>query len=273
MGQVNFNGKIFPDSTPLFTAGHHGLRYGDGLFETMRCQAGKLPLLPVHLERLFAGMQALGMERPPYFNTTFFEEEIKKILPAAGTVRVRLLLTRKEGGADFLIEAYPVKISPPTIPESGILNGIRIAPSALTPFKTANRLPYVIATQARRALRWEEGVLLNQEGRVADGCHSNIFARIEGVWRTPSVAEGALAGVMRSWIIHAMGDSLIAGPLRAEDLEKADEIWFSNALQGIRRVENFENRALGDTSWREFFASSDELWKKGAPASCHWVNF
>lgn len=272
MDLINFNGEIFPGSTPIFRADHPGLRYGDGLFETMRCSNGKIPLLPMHLERLFAGMEALGMERPAQFNPAFFEEEIKKILPTAETVRVRLALTRKDVGADFLIEAYPIKISPPSIPRSGILAGIRIVPSSFTPFKTANRLPYVIATLARRAQRWEEGVILNQEGRVADGCHSNIFAWIDGALRTPPVAEGALAGVMRSRIIHRAGNSLIAGRIRAEDLVKAEEIWFTNAVQGIRWVENFENRPMGDTHWREFFASSNEFWRDGYPVSGQWIN-
>lgn len=280
MDLVYFNGNILPATTPLFPASHRGLRYGDGLFETMRCANGKIPFLPLHIERLQAGMKALGMEQPSAFGIPFFEKEIKKILPATENARVRLTLTRKGGGTytpetdavDFLIEATPLQLLPPAIAQSGFLKDFPISPSPWSAYKTANSLPYVLASRAKKERGWEEGVLLNQAGRVADACHSNVFAVMKGVLCTPPVAEGALAGILRSAIVQLWGKDLEIRPIEVRELLEADEIWFTNAVQGIRRVENFEGKRLKNAHRREFFAALEGLWKDGVPNSYRWIN-
>ena len=280
MNSINFNGNILPATTPLFPVSHRGLRYGDGLFETMRSVAGEIPFLPLHIERLHVGMKALGMEQPLRFDVPFFEEEIKKVLPAAENARVRLTLTRKGGGTytpetdavDFLIEATPLQLLPPAIAQSGFLKDFPIAPSPWSAYKTANSLPYILASRAKKERGWEEGVLLNQAGRVADACHSNVFVVLKGVLHTPPVAEGALAGIMRSAIIQIAGKDLKIRPIETHELLEADEIWFTNAVQGIRRVENFEGKRLKNAHRREFFAALEGLWKDGVPNSYRWIN-
>lgn len=277
---LNFNGNILPASSPLFPAGHRGLRYGDGLFESIRYRLGEMPYLPIHLERLLAGMKALGMDIPPSFGVDFFEKEIRKIKPETGHARLRLSIYRQGGGlyapesntVDFLIEAAPIHEPKSKIPQSGILSGFPVSPSYLSPYKTANSLPYILASATRKERNWEEGILLNPSGRVADGSHSNVFALIDGVLRTPPVLEGALAGVMRSIVLQKAGNLVRVSPIDTADLAQAEEIWFTNALQGIRWVENFEGRKLKNTLWREFFADPAGLWDNKSPISLHWIN-
>jgi branched-chain amino acid aminotransferase len=266
---VNYNGRILPAETPVFPAAHRGFRYGDGLFETMRGQEGRIPFLALHIQRLRSGMQALGMEIPPHFDSAFFEAEIQKILPPTPLARIRLSVFRKSGGlyapendeVEFLIEAAPFSQPAPAIPVSGILPNAVISPGPLSRYKTASSLPYVLASRERKALGWEEGVIRNGAGRVADGCHSNVFVVADGVIRTPPNEEGAIEGVARSMILK-WAVNLIIAPITPSDLEIATEVFFSNALSGIRYVEIFENREMRYLYAGQFSKLWEEACKK-----------
>jgi branched-chain amino acid aminotransferase len=251
MGFVNYNGSLLPADAPVFSAAHRGFRYGDGLFETMRGQEGRIPFLALHIQRLRSGMQALGMVIPPHFDSAFFEAEILQILPPAPLARIRLSVFRKAGGlyapendeVAFLIETAPFELPDTAIPVSGILPNAVISPSPLSRYKTASSLPYVLASRERKALGWEEGIIRNGAGRVADGCHSNVFVVADGVIRTPPPEEGAVEGVARSMVLK-WAVNLIVAPITSSELEIATEVFFSNALTGIRYARVFESREM-----------------------------
>jgi len=280
---INYNGRILPADEPLFSAKHRGLRYGDGLFETLLLENERAPLLPLHMERLLGGMKVLGFECPAHFSANFFEKEIQKLSISHNTARIRLSIFRKEGGlytpqsdeVDFLLEWSPVSSASFSIPQSGFLPQYPLSPNLLSPYKTTNALPYILASRVRKSAGWEEGILLNQEGRVADGCYSNVFVVKNGCLLSPLVREGALAGVMRSVLIQTANLLQVPveiRPLLVSELIEADEIWFSNAVRGIRWVQIFENRRLKNSLWHEFFQKIEVLWKDGDFSSFQWHN-
>ena len=269
MHTVNYNGRLVSPETPLFQAGNRGFRYGDGVFESLFFDGVRMPLLHMHLQRLFAGMQALGIRRLSHYEPAFFEEEIRKTLTAGRPSRVRLSVFRKEGGLylphtdepEFLIETSILQQTrspfPNFLPQSGLLPAVPVAPNFLAPFKTANSLIYILASRLRKAKGWGEGVLLNLEGRIADGCYSNVFAFHQDKLITPPVQEGALAGVMRSVVVQEAekrGLPVEVRPIPVNEWLEADEIWFTNALTGVRWVHQFENRRLENECWSEYFS-------------------
>lgn len=73
-------------------------------------------------------------------------------------------------------------------------------------------------------------LFLNEQGRVAEGARSNIFARIDGEWLTPPLESGALPGVFRAEML-AVGLAREA-ELSLADLHRAEEIRCGNALRG-----------------------------------------
>ena len=68
MHWFNYNGKIYTNETAIIGAGNRGLRYGDGLFETMKMKDGNLVLEDEHFARLWKGMQVLQFTVPKHFN-------------------------------------------------------------------------------------------------------------------------------------------------------------------------------------------------------------
>src|ERR1700743_119579 len=98
-GVVSYNGLHLPAGQPLLTADNRGFRYGDGLFETMFVQGGRIRLAEYHFDRLLSGMAFLDFEIPSFFA----EKLTKEILavceangPVTAAARVRLVIFRGE---------------------------------------------------------------------------------------------------------------------------------------------------------------------------------
>ena len=59
MNHFNYNGKLYPEGSPIIGADNRGLRYGDGLFETIKMKNGKLLFEDEHFARLWKGLKVL----------------------------------------------------------------------------------------------------------------------------------------------------------------------------------------------------------------------
>lgn len=282
MPLINLNGRLFPQDSPVLPASNRSFRYGDGLFESVRFDGCGFPLLHVHWQRLEEGMKALGLRPPGFWNAPFLREEILRILSEGGAARVRLAIFRSGEGsyapetdeAAFLVEVFPLPACDSAITKSGVIEKVSLAPSSFSAFKTSNSLPYVLASRIRQQNGWEEGVIMNMEGRLADGCHSNIFAVLDGKIATPPVSEGAIAGVMRS-VVAGLAEKketkVEIRPISRKELDQATEIWFSNAISGVRWVKEYEGRPLQNHCWEEFFGNGNGLWEN-IPNDVRWNN-
>ncbi|MBK8563542.1 MAG: aminotransferase class IV [Saprospiraceae bacterium] len=267
--QINHNGLVLPADTPIFTAQNRSFRYGDGLFESIRAFDGRLPFFHYHWQRLMAGLSSLGIEKPPYFSPDFFQNEIAKLTNNQGNWRIRLTVWRSGGGLytpatnqpEFLIEAVPFSSSRFELNE-----GLRIGvfPSPLLPtanlnqstpdnpqfpnfpisnFKLTSALPYVLAAQYKQANGLDHSLLLNTAGRLACANSANIFWVKNGRLFTPPLSEGCVAGTMRAILFDIAKATKIKVQEkkgRLADLAEAEEVFLTNAIQGIRWVKEIQ---------------------------------
>ena len=251
---LNYNGSLFPDNDPVLNASNRAFRYGDGLFETMRVVNGKIPLFNYHFERLLRGMKALKINAPSYINVHYFKNEVLKTLNKMPSARVRLNVWRESGGAytptnfdpDFLVEVTALPDKTFTINDLGLTMGIypnfRLHPSPVSAFKTANALPYILAGIFARENSFDDVFLLNTEGSLAETISSNFFIFKEKKCFTPPLSVGCVGGVMRLYAIELIkkrGVEVEEKVLTINDLETANEVFLTNAVQGIRWVERF----------------------------------
>lgn len=252
---INYNGKIIPADTLLTSANNRGLKYGDGLFETLRIINGHIPFADRHFKRLKKGMKVLSLKAQKGFNYTFLKSEILK-LTGKNSARVRLTVFRQEGGLylpkqnkfNFLIEAKPLAdtifgFKPKGI-HLGLAKSIQLPCNQLSPIKTINALPYILAAQERKKLKTDDILLLNQYGRIAEANSSNLFLWTGRTLKTPSSSEGMIEGVIRSVLIdkvQQIGIKVKEDKLTLADLHKARSIFLTNSIQGIRWVNQFEN--------------------------------
>lgn len=228
-----------------------GLAYGDGLFETMRGHAGRIPWWSAHWDRLARGAERLAIALPARARV---EAEMDRLLEGADGV-VKLRVGRAGGGRGY---APPAGGEPswslslhavPEPPRRGLVlrwcaTRISIQP-ALAGIKHCNRLEQVLAR-----LEWhppgaagadaDEGLMCDTDGAVVSATAANLFVLHGSRWQTPGVDRCGVAGVCRGWLLqHCEVDQ---ARITVEEVERADALVLTNAVRGILPVARLGRR-------------------------------
>jgi branched-chain amino acid aminotransferase len=270
MNSICFNGKIVTDDEPVLMASNRGYRYGDGLFETMKVLNGNILLRKYHFERLFSGLSIMKFEIPVLFTEENIEEELLHLCKKNNCEklgRVRLSVSRGNGGLydedknlQYLIECWPLNESVNKLNENGLVIGIY--PDAekscdkFSNLKSANFLPYSMAALFAKENKWNDCLVLNTTGGIADSTIANVFIIKENSIITPGLEEGCVNGVMRKYVIEklrGMSYELREGVLTVNDLEDADEVFLTNAVNGIRWVRQFADKIYTNVKTVEIY--------------------
>jgi len=257
---INHNGTIVPQETSILSADSRALRYGDGLFETMLFQNGEIRFLDFHVERLQNSMQKLALDNPQkydnYFIKTITDELIRKNNMIGQRIRVRLIVYREGGGLYAPISnktGYILQVDRITETAKdkkiGLIVGLyteyKKGYSELADIKSNNALIYVMAGLYKQKFLFDDVLILNQEGYLCEGLSSNVFVYYEKTLYTPALNQGCINGVMRRVVMdiaQAEGIPVIEAQISAEIMKKADEIFVTNAVQGIQWVMGFKQK-------------------------------
>ena len=255
-----YNEEIIPADTPFITAGNRGLRFGDGLFETIKVVNENMPFFDGHMERLNRGLAVLNMALPDHYTQDYIRQIMLDLCSRNninGAARVRLtvvrgngtLFTTEESYASVIIQAEPLAGEYLALNENGfaidICPGIQKSTDILANLKSNNYLPYVMAAQYARQHQLNDCLVLNTHNRICDGTISNVFYIHQNSIYTPPLSEGGVAGVMRQFLATELpkaGYSIHEKLCMPEDLEAADEVFLTNALYGIRWVGQFRKK-------------------------------
>ena len=225
-----------------------GLRYGDGLFETVRIAAGQPVWWELHLARLARGCDALGMECPP---RALLDAEIAALCGGADGV-LRLLLTRGDGPRGYapgdaaprrvlVLAPAPARLQAPLALDWATL-ALSIQPR-LAGLKHLNRLEQVLAAQECSARGLDELLLCDQDGAVASAISANLFVVRAGALLTPLLDRCGVAGTCRAWLLAGHAEARVVRLART-DVEDADELFLCNSVRGILPVGRLGDRVL-----------------------------
>lgn len=254
MRPVNFNGKIIPSDSNIISVHNRSFRYGDGLFESMRCNKNGVSFLNLHAKRLLSGLAALKITVPESFTAKYISNQVSRLYRErrlSGDARVRLMAFRNEGGLytpstagfSFLIEIEATDKPGYSLNETGLQIGIydemKKPVNILSNFKTANALLFVMAGIYKSEKSLDECMILNERGEIIEAISCNVFTVKNGKLLTPALESGCVAGVMRQVIIELakkMNVKVKEGIIEVVDLETADEIFITNASAGIKWV-------------------------------------
>lgn len=262
---INFNGAILPSDALLFSSNNRGFSYGDGLFETIRMIDDSIPFLSVHYDRLIKGMNYLGFIIPESFTVDFMQQEIQKI--STGNQRIRFTVSRKAGGKyfptnnnfDYLIDCESLTSNNFKLNSKGkrltIFRDEHLSCTPLSNLKTCNALPYILASNYVHEKGFDDALLLNEYGRIAEATSSNLFLVNDGAVTTPALSEGCVGGVMRNVLIRLLIIQQI--PLKqteitVDQVAEADEVWLTNSIQGIQWCASFRDRTFGKELAEQF---------------------
>jgi branched-chain amino acid aminotransferase len=265
MSQPEFilhDGKFLPAGSLLVGADNRCFRYGDGLFETMRLESNLIDLWPLHMERLYKGLELMHFSNPLWGKPEQLLNHILhlvKLNQHQDAAKVRLQVysgddSLKNGhtspGHYFVQTVALTKKS--AIPVNGLVAGIhphiRKSCDIYSQIKSCNFLPYSQAAIHAKEKGWDECLVLNQYDRICDASVANVFWVKNNEIFTPPISEGPVAGVFRRHLLQLLddnGQNVKEYPLDTETLLHADEVFVTNAVKGLQPITTIGEKNYG----------------------------
>jgi branched-chain amino acid aminotransferase len=249
-----YNGEIRPATDAIASAGNRGLRYGDGVFETIKMVNGQMPLFALHAERLTNGLNILQMPLP---GTDTLEQDILTLCQKnniTDAARVRVMVFRGNGSLysveatdpNIVIQAEPLPAAYLALNEHGwqvdTCPGVQKSCDMLANLKSNNYLPYIMAALHAQRCNLNDCLVMNAHDRICDATIANIFWVHNNYICTPPLSEGCVAGVIRRYLLQQDGYHFKETACTEDQLMQADEVFLTNALYGIRWVEKFRDK-------------------------------
>jgi branched-chain amino acid aminotransferase len=279
---INFNGRIIDSNEPIVAAQNRGLRYGDGIFETMKLKNGNLILSDEHFARLWKGMQLLQFDIPKLLSPEKFEAEILQLAAKnkLSAARIRLTIIRSDGGIydaknnmpNYIIEAMALPKDNGPLNSNGlqlcIFNDAKKSIDTFSNLKTNNYLPYFMGAIFAKKQQCNDALIVNSDGNICDSTIANVFYIKDETIYTPALTQGCVAGVMRKFLIdkiRILGFSVHESVVTKEDILHADEVFLSNSIYNIRWVAGIEHKSYSNNiTWKIV----EELMRKEGDVYC-----
>lgn len=268
---ININGTILEDSEAYLSVDNRGFDYGDAVFETIKVNSKPL-FWEAHYFRLMASMRILRMEIPMHFTPEFLESQIMDLVDTqsekAKSYRVKLTVFRATGGY-YTPTSNTVKFTIALAPlDSDIYNSHTdsceielfkdyfIAPNLLSTLKTNNKAINVVGSIFAKENNYDNCLLLNTNKNIIEALNGNVFLVKDNVIKTPPLADGCLKGIIRDQLIDMISKSdnydLIETSISPFELQKADEIFITNVIQGIKPVTKFRKKTYTTEAAKKF---------------------
>jgi branched-chain amino acid aminotransferase len=255
-GYFIHNGKFHQENDAVISADNRSFRYGDGVFETIRCHHQHMPLWNYHQQRLFLGLETLRFTLPKLLTPDYLHKQVLALLKKNDLTeaRVRITMYRGEGGLTdkiptqpgFVIQTWPIADDALAFNVNGLRIGVfqegRKAMDHYANLKSNNFQVYVQAALQAREEKWNDALVLNSQNRIADSTIANVYWVKDKRIFTPPLTEAPIQGVMRRFLLEQL--PVHEQPLTTETLLQADEVFLSNAVRGIQWV-----AFVGDTAF------------------------
>jgi len=276
--KIFLNNEIVDSAEAKISCSDAGFLYGAGLFETMRAANGIVFALDEHLNRLFTSAEKLNIKLRG--DRKFFADRVYALLNANELKQARIRITATSGAMGLenpeptlLITATDFETYPKEYYEKGILavlNSYRQNPAdVLSGHKSTSYFARISALAMAHQKRAAEAIWFTVDGRLAEGCVSNVFLVKNSVLLTPSLNAGILPGIARRTVLKLAQDNSIKAEekdLSINDLLDADEIFLTNVIMQVLPVIAVEAHNVGNSKpgkiTRQIMTIYDEYFNK-----------
>ena len=259
---VNINGTLYQDFEANIPTNNRGLAYGDSVFETIKFNNNKPVFWEAHYFRLMASMRILRMEIPMHFTPEFLENEIVNLVQSipnnAISYRVKITVYRDSEGfytptsnnVSYIISAQELSSDLYEINkghyEIELFKDYLISPNLLSTLKTNNKAVHVVGSIFAKENNYNNCLLLNTDKSIIEALNGNIFLIKGNTVKTPPLDDGCLKGIVREKLIEIISKSpdfeLSESSISPFELQKADELFITNVIQGIVPITKFRKK-------------------------------
>lgn len=264
---ININGTILQKHQSTIAVSNRGLNYGDAVFETLRCSAGKIYFWEDHYFRLMASMRILRMEIPMNFTQEYLENQILTTIEANGSIvkpyRVKILVWRQQGGLyspvtnkiDFSIACSELENPFYTLNqdhyEVALFKDHYITSGLLSSLKTNNKIIHVLGSIYAKENGYDNCLLLNEKKQIIEALNGNLFLVKGETIKTPPIKDGCLKGIMRKQLLGILSEmydyDIKEVSISPFELQKADELFITNVVRGIQPITKYRKKEYSNT--------------------------
>jgi branched-chain amino acid aminotransferase len=262
--KIYIDGNFYDQVEAKISVFDHGLLYGDGVFEGIRFYTDRVFRLDEHIERLWDSARAISLEVPM--------SKSELVAATLETIRqndlhdgyIRLVVTRGVGSLglspdscrrpSIIIIAATIALYPEELYHKGLTmvtcSSRRTPPGALSPrVKSLNYLNNILGKLEAQNAGAAEGLMLNEQGYVAECTGDNIFIVKNGHMSTPHLNSGILAGVTRAVVIE-LAEKLqiptVERELSRYDIYTADECFLTGTAAEVIPAVQLDRRLIGN---------------------------
>src|SRR3989338_1150109 len=262
--KVYINGKFYEKKDAKISVFDHGFLYGDGVFEGIRSYNRLAFKLKEHIDRLFESAHSICLEIPL--------TKVQLLEAVCDTLRVnkldnayvRLIISRGEGdlgldprkckgNASVVIITDRIALYPEKLYKEGMeiitVPTIRNLPEALNPqIKSLNYLNNILAKIEAINCGYEEAIMLDSLGYVAECTGDNIFIVKRNELYTPPQCMGTLRGITRDTILEIAskkGISVHEHVITRHEVYIADECFLTGTAAEVIPVVKVDGRKIG----------------------------
>ena len=267
-GFIWYNGELVEWRNATTHVLTHTLHYGMGVFEGVRAyETANGPAifrLQDHTDRLFRSAKILGMNLP------FSKEQINQahldvvkanklsscyFRPMAFYGSGKLGVAPKQDDVQVIVAAWPWGAY---LGEEGLEKGIRVKTSSFTRHHVnitmckakanGNYMNSILANNEATADGYDEALLLDVDGFVAEGSGENIFIIRNGKLYTPDLTS-ALEGITRDTVVQIAGEmglQVIEKRITRDEVYSADEAFFTGTAAEVTPIRELDRRAIGE---------------------------
>jgi branched-chain amino acid aminotransferase len=296
--KIWMNGEFVDWADAKIHVGAHGLHYGTGVFEGIRCyETPRGPAvfrLTDHLKRLDASARLLQMELP--YTVDELREVSLELIGINGLPEcyLRPIAFFGYGELGVATAGNPVDVVVMSWPwgtylgEEGLKNGIRakisswkrVGPNTIPHAAKATGiyLNSMLAVNEANRAGYDEAILLTDEGFVADGSGENVFIVKDGTLMTPPLSTSILPGITRAALIEIaqdLGYTVEERNLIRTDLYLADEIFMTGTAAEVTPIRSVDDQTIGppgevtlklQQTYLETVRGGSERWS-------HWLEY
>jgi branched-chain amino acid aminotransferase len=263
------DGKLIPWDEARVSVLTHTLHYGVGAFEGIRAykrSSGETAIfrLREHIERLYDSAKILSLKIP--FEPAVLEKACASVLAANGLdegyLRPLVFLGDEKMGLyapDNTVHASVIAWKwGAYLGDEGLQRGIHAKVSSFTRAHINSTMAKgkivghyvnsILAKREAKAAGYDEAIMLDANGYVAEASGENLFMVRRGVIRTPSTAQCILEGITRDSVItlaRELGYTVVEGFISRDELYTADEVFLCGTAAEITPVREIDHRVIG----------------------------
>ncbi|MFH2035479.1 MAG: aminotransferase class IV [Candidatus Zixiibacteriota bacterium] len=248
----SLNGKAISKKDAKISIFDNSLFYADGLFETFLAIEDRVVFIEDHLDRLYRGAELIGITIPYSRKTIQRWINEANCKNSASIKKLRLTITSGDSAFWAGKRSHPrvivivTEFTPFKKPFRLTVAPFRV--DSKSPFRNVKTLSFIIEMTSRKrayASKYDDGILLNRQGNVAETTSANIFWIKNGRLFTTPLTAGCLEGMTRKHILEIAqenGIPISIKNIKLGNLVKSDEIFIASSLKLIVPVSSITDK-------------------------------